>query len=382
MLLVEITINAVVNRVSVEGHALTYNWKPRIIGFDAPTLCIPTDHGGYAEMQFGSITFNPYLFESDWPPPVSCPIAIYYTDTTEAARELVFSGTAHLTAFTRASVSYKLFGPSYDETWATKGVGPLVVGQIYEITNYVSDDDFTNVGAASNATGVIFTATGTTPTKWTNFSILSPRWNGTLNATITAILTRIPEITTVDTTYARASSPNVLWTLTSERLAINIASDIAAFYSHLIYVVGATAYLVDMKRDNGTRTLTEYQYFAAPTYQYKTPYAMITCSSDNVVYNAKSAYPYGPTTNVDPYHETAANINTALADILALENAPRISLDVPMVAGNFPALGEKITIPDTAHVADLSSYIRVRKLQYNFVDLIINVEGEGAIAAA
>lgn len=382
MLLVEITINAVVNRVSVEGHALTYNWTPRIIGFDAPTLTIPTDHGGYAEMQFGSITFNPALFATDWPPPVSCPISIYYTDTTEAARELVFSGTAHLTAFTRASVSYKLFGPSYDETWATKGVGPLVVGQIYEITNYVSDDNFTNVGAASNATGVIFTATGTTPTKWTNFSILSPRWNGTLNAVIAAILTRIPEITTVNTDNARASSPNVLWTLTSERLAINVASDIAAFYSHLIYVVGSTAYLVDMKLDNGTRTLTEYQYFAAPTYQYKTPYAMITCSSDNVVYNKKSAYPYGPTTSVEPFHETQANIETALTDILALENAPRISLDVPMVAGNFPALGEKITIPDTAHVADLSSYIRVRKLQYNFSDMIINVEGEGAIAAA
>jgi len=382
MLLVEITINAVVNRVSVEGHALTYNWTPRIIGFDAPTLCIPSDHGGYASMQFGSITFNPTLFASDWPPPVSCAISIYYTDTTEAAKELVFAGTAHLSAFTRASVTYKLFGPSYDETWATKGVGPLVVNQIYEITNYVSDDDFTNVGASSNATGVIFTATGTTPTKWTNFSVLSPRWNGTLNATLTAILTAIPEITTVDTTYARASSPNVLWTLTSERLAINVASDIAAFFSHLIYVVGATAYLVDMKLDNGSRTLTEYQYFAAPTYQYKAPYAMITCSSDSVIYNKKSSYPYGMTTSVEPFHETQANIEAALTDILALENAPRISMDIPMIAGNFPALGEKITIPDTAHVADLDSYIRVRKMQYDFVNTIINIEGEGAIAKA
>lgn len=382
MLLVEITINAVVNRVSVEGHALTYNWKPQIIGFDAPTLCIPTDHGGYAKMQFGSITFNPYLFEDDWPPPASCPIAIYYTDTTEAARELIFSGTAHLASFNRAAISYNLYGPSYDETWAPKGVGPLVVNQIYEITDYVSDDNFTNVGASSNATGVIFTATGTTPTHWAHFSTLAPRWNGTLNAVVTAIIGAIPEITTVDTTYARVSSPNVLYTLTSERLAINVASDIAAFYSHLIYVVGSTAYLVDMKLDNGTRTLTEYEYFAEPEYRYKTPYAMITCSSGGVVYNAKSSYAYGPSTDVEPFHETQANIEAALADIIALENAPRISLDVPMVAGNFPSLGEKITIPDTAHVADLSSYIRVRKLQYNFFDMIINIEGEGAIAAA
>lgn len=53
-----------------------------------------------------------------------------------------------------------------------------------------------------------------------------------------------------------------------------------------------------------------------------------------------------------------------------------------MIAGNFPALGEKITFPDTAHVANLSSYIRVRRLQYDFVNTIINVEGEGEVAKA
>ncbi len=382
MLLVELTINGTVHRVSAEGHALVYNWKPRIIGFTAPTLAIPSDHGGYAKMAFGSIQFNPLLFIADWPPPVSCAIGIYYTDTTEAARELVFQGTCHLTSFDRESISYSLNGSAYDETWLIKGVGPLVTGQIYKITEYIADDDFTNVGAASNAVGVIFTASGTTPTHWVHFSKLAPRWNDTLNNVITAILTRIPEITTVNTTYARASSPNVLWTLTSERLAINIASDIAQFYSHLIYVVGSTAYLVDMLLNNGTRTLTEYLFFAFPEYQYKTPLAMITCSYGGTVYNKASAYPYGPTTTTDPYHETQANIEAALTNILAIENAPRVALDLPMIAGNFPKLGEKIIIPDTGCVVDLSSWIRARKLQYDFINQIINVEGEGAVTQA
>lgn len=381
MLLVEITINSVINRVSIDGHGLTYNWRPRIIGFDAPTLAIPSDHGGYAKMEFGSISFNPLLFATYWPPPVSCAIGIYYTDSTEAARELVFSGTAHLTAFDRESVSYALYGESYDETMIIRGVGPLTVGQIYEITEYVAGDDFVNVGGA-NVTGTIFTATGTTPTVWTNFSKLAPRWNDTLNNVITNILTRIPEITTVNTTYARASSPNVLYTLTSERLAINVASDIADFYSHLIYVVGSTAYLVDMKLSNGTDwTLTEFKFFTQPTYQYKTPLSGIQCSSKSVVYSKYSAYPYGQMTTIDPYHETQANIEAALTDILAIENAPRISLDVPMIAGNFPLLGKKIIIPDTAHVADLSSWIRAGKLQYDFLNDTINIEGEGGIAA-
>ena len=163
MLLVEITIGGTVNRVSVEGHALVNNWKPLIINFDAPTLALPSDHGGYAKMSFGSISFNPLLFATAWPPPVSCPILIYYTDTTEAARELVFGGTAHISAFDREGITYGLYGPSFDDLFYILGVPPLVVGRTYKIISYVAGDDFINVGGA-NVTGNIFTATGTTPT--------------------------------------------------------------------------------------------------------------------------------------------------------------------------------------------------------------------------
>ena len=38
----------------------------------------------------------------------------------------------------------------------TISAGTLVVGVTYEITNYQSDDDFTNVGAPLNETGVKF----------------------------------------------------------------------------------------------------------------------------------------------------------------------------------------------------------------------------------
>lgn len=51
--------------------------------------------------------------------------------------------------------------------------GLLTIGEEYEITDYLATDDFTNVGAASNANGVIFTATGTTPTDWAGTSELT-----------------------------------------------------------------------------------------------------------------------------------------------------------------------------------------------------------------
>jgi len=58
--------------------------------------------------------------------------------------------------------------------------GPLVVNQLYTIVSYGAGDDFTNVGASSNAAGVIFVATGITPTTWTNGSVLASS-NGEAN---------------------------------------------------------------------------------------------------------------------------------------------------------------------------------------------------------
>ena len=50
--------------------------------------------------------------------------------------------------------------------------GTLISGAVYKIGHFVTGDDFTNVGASSNANGVTFAASGTTPTTWTNGSIL------------------------------------------------------------------------------------------------------------------------------------------------------------------------------------------------------------------
>jgi hypothetical protein len=60
-------------------------------------------------------------------------------------------------------------------TFVQETSGTLKVGLTYTIETYVAGDDFTNVGASSNATGVTFVATGTTPTTWANNSNLVHR---------------------------------------------------------------------------------------------------------------------------------------------------------------------------------------------------------------
>jgi hypothetical protein len=326
MLLVNMTINGTVNYLSIDGHALVNNWRPRIIAFEAPSLSVPTNHGGYAQMTFGTITLNPVVFLPAWPPPVSCAISVYYTDTDEASKALVLSGTCYLNTFDRdVGVVYSIFGSSYAETIASATV-----------------------------------------------------YNASLNAVIASILNAITEITVVDTSMARVSSPNVTYTTSGVQLAITLASNIAAFYSHLIYVVGSTAYLVDMLLDNAIWTLDEFSFFAYPKYSYAAPVATVTDGT----YSRFSAFPYGSSLSVTSYHTVEANIEAAMDNIIALENAPRVNLDVPMIAGNFPPLGRKIVIPDTGNIANLSSWVRARILKYDFLNRSINVEGEGAIAAA
>jgi hypothetical protein len=66
-------------------------------------------------------------------------------------------------------------GVAWEDMGASQTVltsGALTIGKNYTIDTFETGDDFTNVGAASNADGVGFTATGTTPTTWTNGSSL------------------------------------------------------------------------------------------------------------------------------------------------------------------------------------------------------------------
>lgn len=53
----------------------------------------------------------------------------------------------------------------------TQTSGALVTGRDYLIVHYITGDDFTNVGS-TNADGEVFTASGTTPTTWTEGSTL------------------------------------------------------------------------------------------------------------------------------------------------------------------------------------------------------------------
>lgn len=117
--------------------------------------------------------------------------------------------------------------------------GVLVVGKHYLIANYVAPDDFVDgTGAGSNATGVTFTATGTTPMTWTNGSVLI-------------------EITTA---LAYNASTSDLQTALNALHSISVLSP-----AGVVVTAVAGFYLVTFNATGGQPQLTAYATNLAPT---------------------------------------------------------------------------------------------------------------------
>lgn len=322
MLLVELTINSTLHRISQEGVALTNWWDNAILGFTAPQIKIPTEYGGFAEMQFGTMTLSPDLFSgSDWPPPHSCPVTAKYTATTEAAAETLFEGVCHLSNLDRNGVTYRFYG-NEDDTVISSGTAFA--------------DTLTNVAS---------------------WFCNAARLNLTL-----------------DSTYARASSPTVAYTTSSDQVALKLLSDICAYFTHAFYISGSTLYLVDMLLDNGSRTITEFDFFPS-SYEMKSPIASV---SDGT-YTQTSSYPYGQAKTVTSYCTVQAQIETALDNIITVSNKFGCQLKIPLI-GSVPVFGEKISWTDTSLGSDTDAYIRGRGITYNFDSEEIIIKGEGVLS--
>ena len=103
------------------------------------------------------------------------------TDTLTAVGESEFLGGKQVITF--SFTMYKDAGAAdliLNRTTVSQTSGSLVIGIAYRLTDWITNDDFTNVGALSNADGVEFIATGTSPTTWANLSIVNTMVEATL----------------------------------------------------------------------------------------------------------------------------------------------------------------------------------------------------------
>lgn len=114
MMLLSLTVNGVLKRISNEPLNLEHHWYPYVESFSSPQLQMSHEYGGFVKLGFGSVSISPACFLTDWPPPPQCAITCQYTATTEAAAVTLFSSTAHLTRYSSDGVSYDIRDLEYD----------------------------------------------------------------------------------------------------------------------------------------------------------------------------------------------------------------------------------------------------------------------------
>jgi hypothetical protein len=431
MLLIEAVISGTTYYLSQDGIALAHWWDNKIMSFSAPKYQMSERHGGYVSLSFGAIEFAPDLFAASWPPPRTITLTAKYTDTTEAAAETFFAGTGYMSNHQLDSVSYDLYGAELDTNLLADGTdydgnavvlprafGPVSYvqpvrladrngNQCYDLGHiqgtvhthwHVYDDGVDVCSNVTNVTGNTFEYT-VTPV-------------GTLTLSGTGEDTTLKDIMewacgasylnlSFDHTVDRATSPDVGCWASEQEILVDFLSRISAFHSHLFYIRSGTLYLVDMLIDNGSRIISEWDYFSAP-YGYPSPVGKITAkwqkreagtwsdptgSSPAAVYvketeqthSVTSDYPYGEDMDIEPCSGVLADIVTAIGNMLDILHRPTCEITIPLQAG-LPAPGEKISWTDDSFYLPVNLWVRARDITYDFDQEEIIISGEGGIS--
>lgn len=320
MILVEFTpTGGTLQRISNEDIALEYQWFGYITSMSTMKLSLPTRHGGFARPEYASITISPELMEELGEYPESAAVRTIETDTNENGGTVLYTGTARLDTYDRHGFSYTLKQPDLPETVAA-----------------------------------------------------STTYNDTLVNVVSGLCTTLG--LTLDSTAARSPSPAVLHETSSDQLAIDLLSDMCAFFSHGFKISGSVLYLYDML---GTRTATDLTEFDVQPCEYRkdTPYSLFKATdTETLAGTAENGEEY----SVTPYHTTGANIQAALADIKTIMEQDvavirfKADQDKPLIIGQVYLLDESLILPVTTS-GTITSII------YNYDTLAVEAEVSGSV---
>lgn len=328
MLLVELNINGTTNYLSIDGHALIRYWEPKIVSFDPPQYSMEKKYGGFVKPVFGNISLFQNLFDNDWTPPTACQIAIRYNDDTaltELSAVTLFTGTAHLKKMDRTAIQYGL----YTEVISSGITMPANT----EYNNVSLKDVFTS---AATSLGL-----------------------------------------NLNTAFARSSSTEVEFTVSNDEEILTFLSKLSASMSHLYYIKEGDINLIDMFQDNGTTTVTEFDYF--PSTMEMEPSIIAAKTTQFGYLQSGLTYPYAKETKVDAFVGDVASVSLVVNNIWDTWNKPRYSLKMPLIGPIASTPGMRIQFTDTSQTEDVSAYIRVRNIRYNFDKEEITAIGEGEI---
>lgn len=310
-------------------------WPPYIVAMPPVRWSASSKHGGYCPLELGSMTFNLAMFNDDWPPPFNFAADLEVTETTEAAKSMLFEGVAHQGEWDQdANVNaadYDLYGP----------------------------DDYTTQLAAATTQAT---------------------FGATLDAVFTWACNAARLNLTLDTTLSRAVSPAVVHTTSSDQLLIDFLDDLARYHTHLFYIEAGTLYLVDMEADNGTDTAgNERTNMQEPSYHGPDPLKEITDGSNPPKF---CSYPYGDTLTQNSYETNTTNIAAAQAKIKTILDKQQITCRRALSGATMPKPGKKFTFTRSLGMTNpVSVTMWAREIEIDFIAGTFIVTGEGTVTA-
>ncbi len=325
MILVEFTPDgSAMQRISTEDVALDYQWYSYIKSISSIKLQLPDYYGGYAAPSFSDITINLEAYAGIWPPPAMSTVKIIETETDETSGVTIFEGSANTGDITRNGVSIYLKKPDLDIT--------VVSGAAY-------NDTLVNVATALCGPTI-------------------------LNLTI-------------NTTLARSPSPAVLHTTTSDQPAIDLLSNMCAFFSHAFQIIGDTLYLVDMLGTQTPYTLTEFD--VQPCDYRRADPILLVKNGDS--YSVDGSSPNGEEVNISKaFHTTEANILTALGNIKML-----LEKDIAVIrfktSQTKPRILEQVTLLDESMILPITFTGIITSIIYNYETMSVEAEVIGSMTA-
>jgi len=428
----------IVQYISDDGTCANRYWKPWILRFDAPFQKLDYYWGGYSRFDFGSIVVSPDMFDdaSEWPPPTVGAIDLWYTPDTWANRELVFSGAVH-----RGRMSPN-GGIVYDMKSEKYGVKLLCERTDYNSENSAMPRAF---GAVTHARAKRLPDSGATrPTFWKahldgtvgvdwhayddgvniDSNVIEPAYdpyvfeltstpagevtisgtgdNETLDDLLTWACTGTDDegnallALSFDNTNAESPSPSMAHYAESQQLLTDFCSEVAAWFTHLFYINDGTLYLVDMDTDNGTASLSQFQ-FSTVDYESHAPVALLKSSwitrsaveetIGKYIKNTESEathesfYSYGDERNIKPFHTTKSTVEARLSAIETIIHSDWVTIKKPLSA-TLPTVGKAYTLTDSMWPSDISVSIRAREIRYDFdaEQPMLAITGNGTIS--
>jgi hypothetical protein len=290
-------------------NTTTAPYFPFIVSMPSVTRQISSEHGGYMRAKSGQIAIREDAFKArsgywgdNWPPPQTISInSAYWGDI------FLFDGVGSLESFDNEVAVYTVYGPEYSS---------LESAQTY-------NDTLANI-----------------------FSGFATSLGLTLDS-------------------SKAVATNIIYTIDSDDLTINVADKIATGANHMFYTDSTKLYLIDMLTANGTSALSDLEIEPAAYAGNDPPYAFFR--GEGTAFYVRGSSDTGNTDfEVTPVHTSQSEVETQLgrAKTIIERNAVAVSAAIEILASILP--GAKITYTDTAKIIDTDVELYSRSISYNF----------------